>query len=269
MRAYVTGWQGFIGSNLVKHLTANDCDVVLADWEWSDPRGNVCFHLAANTDPQETDPAKMFEPNVFKAIRLFEKCKARGMKIVYASSCAVYGNTQAPLHEETPCHPLTPYAKSKLALDMLAPLYSAIGVRFTNVYGPGEEHKGRNASMISQIAWKVMAGEPVTLFKNGEQCRDYIHVDDVCRALSLLADKGKPGVYVCGSGRSYSFNQIAKCLGVRAIEYVDNPFRGTYQENTFTNPGKLNALGWLPDQVLNLDQYDTCLSSRSEYVCGT
>ena len=111
-----------------------------------------------------------------------------------------------------------------------------VGLRYCNVYGPGESHKGTRASMVYQLARQMRERNP-RLFKNGEQLRDYIYVKDVVEA-NMLAAKAKSSCVVnCGSGRATSFNDLVKLLNgffgtSRSPEYIDNPYEASYQNHT-------------------------------------
>ncbi|MBI2623040.1 MAG: NAD-dependent epimerase/dehydratase family protein [Candidatus Liptonbacteria bacterium] len=267
MRVLVTGGTGFIGSNIVKALLARGDEVVMTgsdaevripefhgvylqpgligmDWERV---GTVdaLVHEAAINDTTSLDEREMFRANVDASKVLFEYVVKNGCtKIVYASSTAVYGDAPAPYREGvTPLRPLNPYARSKKALEDVAaelhaqhPEVGVIGLRYCNVYGPGEAHKGRRASMIFQLAQQMKVGNP-RIFKQGEQKRDYIYVDDVVRANLLSLESSWSGVVNCGSGKAASFNEVVELLNGalrtnRRPEYIENPYAKRYQVYT-------------------------------------
>ncbi len=266
MRVLVTGGTGFIGSNIVEALLARGDEVLITghdaeqrpkgftgkllqpsfiglDWE-SIGALDILFHEAAINDTQSLDEREMMLVNVDASHALFEYAIKNGCKkIVYASSTAVYGDGPTPYHEDQELRPLTPYARSKIEMEnMTIELASEhknvvfVGLRYCNVYGPGESHKSQRASMIYQIAQQMKKGNP-RLFEHGEQKRDYVYVADVVRA-NLLALEAKGSMLVnCGSGMATSFNDIVAMLNEtlalsRKPDYFPNPFAATYQNHT-------------------------------------
>jgi len=281
MRVLVTGGTGFIGSNLTRRLLEAGHEVVITghDAEQPVPAGVKClqpgllgirwqdlghidilFHQAAINDTTLLDESEMIHANVEASRELFLRLIAAGTnRIVYASSTAVYGDAPAPYTEEMELRPLNPYARSKVELESVAhrlatayPSVIFVGLRYCNVYGPGENHKGKRASMILQLARQMRAGNP-RLFKFGEQKRDYIYVDDVVRANQLAAQARQSCIVNCGSGRAISFNCLVELLnpllGVhRTPEYIDNPYADRYQSHTECDMTKARELlGFTPE----------------------
>ncbi|MFH1443111.1 MAG: NAD-dependent epimerase/dehydratase family protein, partial [Candidatus Micrarchaeota archaeon] len=229
MRALVTGGTGFIGSNLAGRLIREGWGVTitgrkgeqeipelknpvvegdLGKIEWHKlGRFDAVFHQAAITDTLVTDEKEMMRVNCEEARRLFEFAKESGCKkIVYASSTAVYGAGKTPYRETDDPVPLNAYGRSKLELDKFAMKFASenqdmtvVGLRYCNVYGQGESHKGKMASMALQIAKQMKIGNP-KLFKWGEQKRDYIFVKDVVEANLLALEAKKSVVLNCGGG---------------------------------------------------------------------
>jgi ADP-L-glycero-D-manno-heptose 6-epimerase len=267
MRALVTGGTGFIGSNIALELVKEGYDVVITgneseqklpdfkgkilqpsfigiDWE-EIGQIDVLFHEAAINDTQFQDRKEIFRVNVESSKKLFEYAIEHGCKhIVFATSTATYGNEPAPYVEgKTKQLPLNPYAESKVEMEKIAmdlakknPQVIFVGLRYCNVYGPRENHKGKRATMIYQLAQQMIKGDP-EIFKDGEQKRDYIYVKDVVRA-NILAAKVKESCIVnCGSGKATNFNNIIKelnkVLGLdRKPRYIDNPYGSNYQNYT-------------------------------------
>ncbi len=250
---------------------------------------DILFHQAANNATTVLDRNEMFRVNVNASRKLFEYVVEHGCKkIVYASSTAVYGDVSPPYKENGPFHPLNPYAESKLALDEFAmdfakthstrsinswqagsgqanPGVTVVGLRYCNVYGPRENHKGMRASMIYQLAQQMKTGNP-KIFKNGEQKRDYIYVADVVRA-NLLALAAKESCIVnCGNGRATSFNDIIKILNKtlglnRKTEYINNPYADRYQSFTLCDMSLAKEkLGFVPEFDIEKGIADYCKS---------
>ena len=292
MRVLVTGGTGFIGSNLVMRLLRDGHDVVITgcDAEQKIPgfRGKILqpgllgidwdalgkidllFHQAAINDTTLLDEREMLRANVDAAGELFRRAAAAGCRgIVYASSTAVYGDGAAPYQEDQPLRPLNPYALSKMRLEEFAtsfarehPQITVVGLRYCNVYGPRENHKGSRASMIYQLAQQMQRGNP-RLFRHGEQKRDYLYVEDVVRANLLAAEAKESCIINCGYGAAVTFNQLVaelnRVLGFsRRPEYIENPYADRYQSHTECDMTFARAkLGFVPEFDLRrgLDAY--------------
>lgn len=245
--------RGFSGDLLAFDLSRFDLEGALAD---SPP--TLAFHLASITDTTVTDTPLMVHDNLEGARRLFSFCAKRGIPLVYASSAAVYGTGGGRMSEATPPAPANCYAFSKMLLDNLArrmaaanPGWHVVGLRYFNVYGPGEAHKGNAASMVWQLACQMAAGRRPRLFKHGEQKRDFVYVKDVVDATLCAATCKASGVYNVGSGKARSFNELVDILndvlGTRLDpEYIDNPypFYQPFTEADLTRAGR--DLGYRP-----------------------
>ncbi len=288
MRVLVTGGAGFIGSNLVKELSKRfpdweifvlddfssgyfknligfDGEVItgsLTDWELleslEDYNFDVVFHQAANANTTETDQKKVMEVN-YESFKYFLNLAMNGTSIIYASSAAVYGNTPPPMKVHGNLSPENVYGFSKYAMDMLTlkflkeyPNAKVVGLRYFNVYGPGETHKGKMASMVLQLTVQILKGKKPRLFKWGEQKRDFVYVADCVEANIKAFESEKSGIVNVGTGRARSFNEVVdvikKTLGVEVdVEYFDNPydFYQNYTEADLTETEKI--LGWKPN----------------------
>jgi ADP-L-glycero-D-manno-heptose 6-epimerase len=264
MRCLVTGGTGFIGSNIVKRLLSDGHTVIATGTTGEQPlpaavqllpsfigidwsklgKIDAIFHEAALVNTMVMDRNEMFKVNVDGTKELFTKAIANGCKhIVYATSTAIYGDAPAPYKEDTPKNPLNPYAESKLIMEHFAqhlaskhPDVVIVGLRYCNVYGPGESHKGKMATQIYQIAQQMLKGNP-RVFKHGEQKRDWAYVKDVVSANLLAAHAKQSCIVNCGSGTATSFNDIIAILNEtlklqRTTEYIDNPYAAQYQSHT-------------------------------------
>ncbi len=282
MRALVTGGTGFIGSNLSLALLSQGYELVITghDAEQSLPgfqgkclqptflgldwnaigKVDIVFHQAAINNTLLKDREEMILANVDSSEKLFEEMIHRGCRrFVYASSTAVYGNLPAPYREDSPLSPLNPYGESKKLLEeRVSKLQSQhrdaifVGLRYCNVYGPRESHKGKRASMVYQLAQQMQKGDP-QIFEFGEQKRDYIYVKDVVHA-NLLAARSKESCIVnCGSGASTTFNNLIFVLNnvlnlKRTPIYIKNPYQASYQNHTECDMTLTKAkLGFTPE----------------------
>ncbi|MCZ7605520.1 MAG: ADP-glyceromanno-heptose 6-epimerase [Planctomycetota bacterium] len=207
-----------------KHLRAQDFDAI--------------FHLASITDTRVMDQRQMCWDNIESFRRLLEFTRERQTPITYASSAATYGIDARVNTETDPRKPANVYGFSKVQLENLAEKFrrdpelagwKLNAVRYFNVYGPHEQHKGAMASMINQLYLQMKQGKRPRVFKHGEQKRDFVHVDDAVQCTLLAMNSGKAGVFNTGSGEARSFNevieQLNKALGLSLEpEYIDNPF---------------------------------------------
>ena len=270
----VTGGAGFIGSNLTlklqemypaarmvvvddfrsgdfKNLQGYRGDFVAADvsrldWQaqFGDRMFDAIFHEASITDTTVHDQMLQTHDNVEGFRRLLEFAKPNHTPVVYASSAATYGIGKAgAMKEDQPAAPANVYAFSKVQLDNLAREYAArhktwkiVGLRYFNVYGPRETHKKAAASMIYQLYLQMKAGKRPRIFKQGEHRRDFVYVKDVVRMTISALQAPKSGVYNCGSGVAFSFNEMIEELN-RSLnlklepDYFDNPY-SFYQPHT-------------------------------------
>lgn len=296
MRALVTGGAGFIGSNLAIRLANDGHDVVAADTflsgHWQTLRNfdgdvltlshptdidsildvvdsggpfDVIFHQAAITGVIAKDGSAsagedvqgFLRNNVEQFRQILDLAVETEARLVWASSCSVYGRKGAPQRESDPLEPLNVYAFTKIQKEWLAKKYAdrlkqpAVGLRYSNVYGPGEAHKGKLASMIYQLAKQMRAGNRPRIFKAGQQRRDFVYIDDVVEANLKAANAIEPGIYNAGAGASWSFNDVVAELN-RVLktnlepDYFENPY-GFTQDHTETDMSLIKTkLGHVP-----------------------
>jgi ADP-L-glycero-D-manno-heptose 6-epimerase len=295
MRVLVTGAAGFIGSSLVKRLAADGHETVALDdfssgtWtnlvdyagdvmtldiagdvsalEMAEPF-DVIFHQASITDTTVMDQRRMMHNNVEGFRKVLDFAADWRSRVVWASSAATYGRGPAPMVESQPPQPLNVYGYSKLAMERLADRYKRqlrhpiVGLRYFNVFGPGENHKGKFASMIGQLARQMRSGQRPRIFHDGEQKRDFVYIDDVIQANLKAMTCKTSGVYNVGSGRAATFNAIIEELN-RVLEtalppdYFENPydFFQTWTEADLAQARKV--LGYEPqyDLAKGVDAY--------------
>jgi ADP-L-glycero-D-manno-heptose 6-epimerase len=284
----VTGGAGFIGSNLAltlqekvpsarltvvddfrsgdfKNLRGYRGDFIaqnLATLNWQDQFGSekfdAIFHLASITDTTLHDQFTQVHDNVESFRRLLNFAKANKTRIVYASSASTYGPATAASVESNGAAPANIYAFSKTIMDNLAmreaeenPSWIIIGLRYFNVYGPREAHKGVPASMVYHLAQQMKAGQRPRIFKHGDQKRDFVYVKDIVEGSVLALEAKQSGIYNLGSGQARSFNELVdvlnKCLGTKfQPDYIENP-HAHYQNFTQADLEKVRGeLGYQP-----------------------
>jgi len=293
----VTGAVGFIGSCLIEKLNSEGFnDIVAVDLfenqeknknligkkvlhkinresfiDWLDQNGakvEFIFHLGARTDTAEFDTELLDRLNTNYTKNVWKKCIAYQIPLVYASSAATYGDGA---HGYNDAHdqpfqltPLNPYGVSKNEFDKWAlkqetqPLFWA-GLKFFNVYGPNEYHKGRMASVVFHAYNQIKKTNGMRLFrshnpdfKNGEQMRDFVYVKDVVEVCCfLMHHRRNSGIYNLGSGKARTFLDLTKAV-FRAlqvqedIDFIDTPedIREKYQYFTEANMSKLKSIGY-------------------------
>ncbi len=284
----VTGGAGFIGSNLVlalqeRHpearLTVIDdfhsgdfknlrgyrgdfiaVDLAALDWaaQFGEEKFDGIFHLASITDTTVHDQFPQVHDNVESFRRLLRFARPNRTRIVYASSAATYGAASGVNLETHEAAPANVYAFSKVIMDNLArravaddPEWKIVGLRYFNVYGPREAHKGMPASMILHLSQQMKEGKRPRIFKHGEQKRDFVYVKDIVQGTLRALEAKESGIYNLGSGQARSFNELIailnQSLGMNyEPEYFDNP-HAHYQPHTEADLTRVReALGYEP-----------------------
>jgi len=293
----VTGAAGFIASCLISKLNAEDhTELILVDdfsvlekernytlksfyqkierkyfIEWFEKHSNIVtqvIHIGARTDTTEFNVNLLNELNLNYTKSIWQHCSRFNIPLIYASSAATYGLGEFGYDDdETKLNllkPLNPYGDSKNEFDKWAVKQNApppnwYGLKFFNVYGPNEYHKGRMASVILNAFNQIQQTGKVKLFKShnpnytdGGQLRDFIYVKDVIEVIwFLLTTKPKNGIYNLGSGTARTFLDLAKATfnvlnKPQSIEFIDTPMdiRNKYQYFTQANMQKLIKVGY-------------------------
>jgi ADP-L-glycero-D-manno-heptose 6-epimerase len=300
----VTGGAGFIGSNIVAKLCEDGgwdvavCDrlrdAALAKWrniakhpvadlvapealaDWMSVHADkleAVIHMGAVSSTTEPDVDKIVQANFVLSRDLWRVCTEHGVRLIYASSAATYGDGAEGFHglddldSLAKLRPLNAYGWSKAMFDLYAARNAMrnrkplqwVGLKFFNVYGPNEYHKGAMKSVVAQIWPQVVGGERVRLFKShhpdyadGGQLRDFVYVRDAAEVVAwLLATPNVEGVYNLGSGQARSFLDLAKAACAAAgrpceVEYRDMPevLRDRYQYFTQADISRLKTAGY-------------------------
>ncbi|HXE52584.1 MAG TPA: ADP-glyceromanno-heptose 6-epimerase [Tepidisphaeraceae bacterium] len=295
MRILVTGGAGFIGSNLARRLSSDGHEVVVIDdfssahWPnlkdfkgdvltgdvFSDLRllesqqpFDVISHQASITDTTVMDQKKMMQNNVEAFRNLLDLAVRWGSRVVWASSCSIYGQGPVPMKEAQPPDPLNVYAFSKMVMEHLAAEYQPrlkqpiVGLRYSNVYGRGEGHKGKFASMIYQLAKQMRSGSRPRIFYDGQQRRDFVYIDDVVQINLKAMASPSPGVFNAGYGQAFSFNQVVEHIN-RVLktalppDYFENPYSFTQDWTQTDLTESRRVLGYEPkfDLERGIDAY--------------
>lgn len=293
----ITGAAGFIGSCMVKHLNeAGHSNLVLVDdfskiekvhnlihakyaakvhrdqlEDWllqHNLKIDFIIHLGARTDTTEQDWELLKKLNFNYSKMLWEICSEKRIPLIYASSAATYGNGALGYKDDETLipelEPLNPYGVSKNRFDIWAleqnqkPPYW-VGLKFFNVYGPNEYHKGRMASVILHTFNQILRAGESQLFRShnpeyadGGQLRDFIYVKDILKVISWLMKKSAAnGIYNLGTGVARTFKDLSTAvfnnLGIKvSIKYIDTPIdiREKYQYFTQADMSKLKAAGY-------------------------
>lgn len=258
-------WFNFDSKNFIEKIEREELFAWLAKY---DRKVDAVFHLGARTDTTEFDYSIHEKLNVEYSKKIWEYCTANNIPLVYASSAATYGAGECGYNDDhtivEKLKPLNPYGISKNEFDKWALQQTAqpsfwAGVKFFNVYGPNEYHKERMASVIFHAYNQIKKTGKVKLFrshkpefKDGEQLRDFIYVEDVVLICDwLMENKPASGLYNAGTGQARTFNDqvtaIFTSLGLTpVIEYIDTPedIRDKYQYFTEADMSKLQNAGY-------------------------
>lgn len=289
MKVLITGGAGFIGSHLAARCCADGAEVVVIDSLRTGYKHNLAglpvsfvqasienreavidaaagadyiFHLAALVSVPESmaKPEETESINVLGLLNVFEAARRHNVKkVVYSSTSAVYGEAARPFHRETDLpEPISPYAITKLAGEHYAALYArahrvpTVCLRYFNVYGPRQDPNSAYAAVVAIFADRARRGEPLTIYGDGEQTRDFVFVGDVVQANLLAAEHGH-GVYNVAAGGSLTVNALARTImdvigAETRINYA--PERPGDIKHSRGDATRLRGLGWIPRTTL-------------------
>jgi UDP-glucose 4-epimerase len=309
MRALVTGGAGFIGSNLVRHLIRDGHQVTVLDNLSSGYSRNlsglsvrliegdiripdavaeaikeceVVFHLAASVGNKRSIDCAIqdAEINVMGTVRLLDAARRAGVrKVVASSSAGIFGELKTlPIREDHPIDPDTPYGASKLCAEKETLAYGklfdleTVCLRYFNVYGPNQRFDAYG-NVIPIFVFRMLRGEPLTIFGDGEQTRDFVNVADVVRANLGAATPGVRGAFNIGCGARITINNLLRKLkaasGVApAIEYEPSrPGDVRHSQADIAAAGR--AFGYAPSVGLEAGLKEYVAWARTEVThCG-
>jgi len=309
----VTGGAGFIGSGVIRYLNDRGCDnIVVVDslgtddkwknlvgkrfvdiieiqdfFEWLEGREDeigAFIHLGACSSTVEKDAGFLLENNYRFSVRLAERALKNGQRLIYASSGATYGSGEQGFSDDEAAleelRPINMYGYSKHLFDLWAKrqgvLDRIVGLKYFNVFGPNEWHKGRMASLVYHVTPVAEREGVIRLFKSsdpdhfpdGGQMRDFIFVKDAVKVTCSFLENEIGGIYNVGRGVAESWNSLAKAIfkGIRKepkIEYIPMPqdLVGKYQNYTCADTEKLH-------RALKPEQYGcaTLDASVEDYI---
>lgn len=276
----VTGGCGFVGSNLVDGLV-KDNQVTVVDnlstgklknlnpeaifykkdildktfWKYLE-RYDVVYHTAAlaRIQPSIKDPMPPHDANVNGTLNVLEYCRKHEAKLIFSASSSIYEGKTLPTDEDAPKDPKNPYALQKYICEQYIELYGRLYgldyaiLRYFNVYGKRQLTEGAYATVLGIFLKQKAEGKPLTITNDGEQRRDFTHIDDVVRA-NIVA-MGWNGTFNVGAGHNYTINQIADLIGGDR-EYIGE--RPGEVRNTLADNSKAKAMGWIPDENALVD----------------
>jgi len=254
--------QDLINENKIKFIKGSITDLDLLKKSFKNV--DYAFHQAALASVPQSfeDPVKTNNINLNGTVNVLIASRDNNVeKVVWASSCAVYGdNTDLPLKETSSTNPLSPYAATKLAGELYANIFSnvynlpIVSLRYFNVYGPWQNPHGDYAAVIPLFISKILDDQPLVIYGDGKQTRDFIFVEDVVRANIFFAEKAENGVFNIGCGVKTSINEIAKIIlkisNKNNTEIIYKEKREGDIKDSFSDISKMKKTGFKPEYSL-------------------
>ena len=251
MKILLTGYKGFIGSNMLDALKEHE----VTTFEWGETLPSIkghnwVVHMGANSSTTERNIEKIMHQNVDFSVWLLNQCIKHGIDLQYSSSASVYGMRKENFKEDQPVDPRNPYAWTKYLFERhvsnLEPKslkgIRIQGFRYFNVYGSNEDHKEGQASPYHTFTKQYRETGKIKLFENSENyLRDFVPVDKVCQTHIDFFDVKESGVWNVGTGTPKSFLDVALSIAPKeAIEYIPMPekLRDSYQSYTCADMSK-------------------------------
>ena len=274
----VTGAAGFIGSCLVdqigeKAICADPRDERMLTPDEALRRLDlpsdieVVYHMGAISSTTETDMLSLTNNNIAYTLKLLYLCLEKDIPFVYASSASVYGAATGVQKEDQPQAPINGYAISKSTVDnfvhqiiSLNPDAKIYGLRYFNVYGHREHHKGDMASPVHKFTLQARETGKIKIFSGSHNyLRDFVHIDDVVKMTIAASQFAQPGIYNVGTGVSRSFAEVAAIIASETgAEIEEIPFpehlKGRYQTHTCSDNSKISKIGGYTQERHDLER---------------
>jgi len=245
MKILLTGYKGFIGSNMLQALKNHE----VTTFNWGDSLPKVkdnewIIHMGANSSTTTRDVEKIMNQNLDFSIWLLDECIRHDVNFQYSSSASIYGLSNTMFTEDSPPDPRNPYAWTKYLFERhVKNLDSRVlesirvqGFRYFNVYGPGEDHKNDMASPYYKFAKQYQETGKIKIFENSENyIRDFVPVNQVCQTHIDFFDVKESGIWNIGTGNTKSFLDVALSIAPKEhVEYIPMPdnLRDSYQKYT-------------------------------------
>lgn len=247
-------WENIYESEFIDVLDADS----ITDIEKYSGNIDVVIHLGAIASTYASDEESIMKYNYTYSKYIYELCQKWNSRLIYMSSASVYGDGVYGFSEDVKCTPKSVYAFSKCSFDQwqiqhVPKLKQCVGLRLFNVYGPNEQGKCSMASLVMHFYQSVRNNEPIVIYGDGKQSRDFVYVYDVIKVIKFFLDHDElSGIYNVGTGESVSFLKVAQVIkdimGKSGVEIIHKELpmelRGQYQFYTCADIRKLRATGY-------------------------